>query len=188
MAGTVKSLPSSLEEEIMGKERKLSAGSKLFDLVEKIENVVCGVTLTGILIVVIIQIVGRTIGRPMPWTEEGTRYLFLWMMWVALASGFTRVESARVTYFVSIMPKSLRKVCSLLYIVIDFATFLFILYFGGQVFNMQLMMNEMGAAIMIPMAIIGFCLPVAGILGMIGVVQSVLEYQHLVAVPGRDEQ
>ena len=45
----------------------------------------------------------------------------------------------------------------------------------------------MGAAILIPMSVIGVCLPVAGILGMLGVVQSVLEYRSKVDIEGRGE-
>jgi len=172
----------------MTKSRDVSKLSKFFDAVNKLENIITGFALTGILIVVLIQIVGRTIGKPMPWTEEGTRYLFLWMMWIALASGFSKVESPRVTFFVSILPKIVRKICSWLYIVIDFAMFAFILYYGGQVFKMQITMNEMGAAILIPMALIGVCLPIAGVLGMIGVVQSVLEYKQHVDIEGHGEE
>ena len=171
----------------MTQERTRTKFSDLFDAINTLENVIAGLSLTGILIVVIIQIVGRTVGTPMPWTEEGTRYLFLWMMWVALASGFSKVESPRVTFFVSLFPQIFRKLCSCIYIAVNFFIFGFILYYGGQIFFMQMRMNEMGAAILIPMSVIGICLPVAGILGMLGVVQSVLEYRSKVDIEGRGE-
>ena len=52
----------------------------------------------------------------------------------------------------------------------------------------QIMMNEMGTALKIPMSIIGICQPVAGVLGIIGVLQSFLEYHGKVAITGQQKE
>ena len=49
----------------------------------------------------------------------------------------------------------------------------------------QIMMKEMGTALMIPMYIIGICQPVAGVLGIIGVLQSFMEYHGNIAIAGK---
>jgi len=46
----------------------------------------------------------------------------------------------------------------------------------------QVNMNEMGSALMIPMWIIGASVPVSGILGIIGVVESLVLHPHAVDI------
>jgi hypothetical protein len=41
----------------------------------------------------------------------------------------------------------------------------------------------MGVAVRIPMSMIGICQPVAGVLGIIGTIQSLLEYREKVEIP-----
>ena len=94
--------------------RKKSKLSGFFDVVNKLEDIVLAILVTGMVVVIMIQIIGRVVGRPFPWTEESSRYLFLWMMFVALAAGFNRCESSRVTLFLQMGPKWLKKFSELL--------------------------------------------------------------------------
>ena len=59
-------------------ERKKTAFSKLFDIVDGIENVVLAIMVIGMVVTIMIQIIGRIIGHPSPWTEETSRYLLRW--------------------------------------------------------------------------------------------------------------
>ena len=54
---------------------------------------VLAIMVVGMIFTILVQIIGRVIGHPFPWTEETSRYLFLWMMFVALAAGFNQAES-----------------------------------------------------------------------------------------------
>ena len=63
-------------------ERKKSALSGLFNAVNALENVLLAVMVIGMIVTILLQIGGRLIGHPFPWTEETSRYLFLWMMFV----------------------------------------------------------------------------------------------------------
>ena len=54
-------------------ERKKTAFSKLFDIVDGIENVVLVIMVIGMVVTIMIQIIGRIIGHPSPWTEETSR-------------------------------------------------------------------------------------------------------------------
>lgn len=169
-------------------ERKKTAFSKLFDIVDGIENVVLVIMVIGMVVTIMIQIIGRIIGHPSPWTEETSRYLFLWMMFVALAAGFNQAESSRVTLLIEKGPNWLKKFSEVLYAVVVVGFFGFMIVYGWQVVQQQIMMNEMGTALKIPMSIIGICQPVAGVLGIIGVLQSFLEYHGKVAITGQKKR
>lgn len=159
----------------MEKNHKNIPLSLFFHIVDKISELVLFVTLGGLFLVVLIQIAGRILGIPAPWTEEGTRFLFLWMMFIALAYGFRYSESARVSLLVNMLPKPLKKATGFLYIICTIGFFLFIVIFGISLVQQQVQMKEMGAAILIPMWIIGISVPISGVLGILSVIQSLIE-------------
>ena len=169
-------------------EKKKSVISKVFGCVNKVENVILAIMVVGMLVTILLQIIGRVIGHPFPWTEETSRYLFLWMMFVALASGFNQAESSRVTLLLQVGPKWLKKFSEILYAVIVVAFFGFMIIWGIEVVRQQIMMKEMGTALMIPMYLIGICQPIAGVLGIIGVLQSFMEYHGNVEIAGKSKK
>lgn len=169
-------------------ERKRSPLSKVFDLIGAVENIALVIFVVGMLITILIQIGGRISGHPAPWTEETSRYLFLWMMFVALASGFNMAESSRVTLLLQIGPKWLKIFSEMLYAVVVLAFFVFMVIWGSEIVRQQIRFNERGTAVMIQMWIIGICQPIAGVLGIIGVIQSFLEYRFKVAIGDKDTE
>ena len=169
-------------------DRKKSSLSKFFDVVNKLEDIVLAILVIGMVIVIMIQIIGRLVGHPFPWTEESSRYLFLWMMFVALAAGFNKCESSRVTLLLQAGPAWLKKFSEILYLVIVELFFLFMIVFGLQGVQQQISMHELGTAIRIPMAFIGICQPVGGALGFIGTIQNFLEYHDKVAILDKEAE
>lgn len=166
------------------KEKK-SALFKFFRIVDKLENIVLIVMVVGMILTILLQIIGRVSGRPAAWTEETSRYLFLWMMFIALAAGFNRAESSRVSIFLTMGPKWLKKFSEILYAVIVTGFFVFMIVYGTVVVQQQIAMNEMGTALQIPMYLIGICVPISGVLGIIGVVDSFLEFRENIAIPDK---
>lgn len=157
----------------MERPKKNNLFLKVFHAIDKIELVTGAIALTGLFLTVIVQIITRVIGIPLSWTEEATRYFFLWMMWIALAGGFNYGESARVMVLVNLVPDAVKIFLKWIYVIVNIGFFGFILKSGYDLVMQQFSMNEMGTAIHIPMAWIGACTPVAGALGIIGVIGSV---------------
>ena len=169
-------------------DRKKSMLSGFFDIVNKLEDIVLAILVAGMVLVIMIQIIGRIIGRPFPWTEESSRYLFLWMMFVALAAGFNKCESSRVTLFLQMGPKWLKIFSEILYFVIVIAFFAVMLVYGWEVVQQQIEWEEMGTALLIPMWIIGICQPIGAVLGIIGTCQNFLEYHGKVAIGDKEAE
>lgn len=169
-------------------ERTRSKLAVFFDVVNKLEDIVLGILVTGMVAVIMIQIIGRITGHPFPWTEESSRYLFLWMMFVALAAGFSKCESSRVTLFLQAGPAWLKKLSEILYAVFVIAFFIVMLIYGWEVVQQQIDWEEMGTALLIPMWIIGICQPVGALLGIIGTLQNFLEYHDKVAIGDKETE
>lgn len=163
-------------------ERKKSKLSSFFNVINKLENIALALLVIGMVVVIMLQIIGRVSGHPLPWTEETSRYLFLWMMFVALAAGFNMCESSRVTLLLQICPKWMKKASEVLYAVVVLGFFAFMFIYGIQVVQQQVQFNEMGTALHIPMYWIGICQPVGAVLGFIGTIQSFLEYHDKITI------
>ncbi len=160
----------------MDKLRNSKALRGFFKLFNALAETILLLSLGGLFLVVLVQIGGRILGMPAPWTEEGTRYLFLWMMFTALAYGFRFVESARVSVFIEKLPSPLKTVTTALYVVSTLGFFAFMIYYGAKLTNQQIKMHEIGAAITIPMWFIGVSLPFSGLLGIVSTIQGLLDY------------
>lgn len=169
-------------------QRKLSRFSKFFDVIDRIEDILCGGALAALLFIVLLQVVCRLLGIIVAWTEETTRFLFLWMMFIAVAAGFNRAESARVIVLIQKFPLSWQKVCAAAYYIVSIAFFLFMLIYGTDLSMQKFKFNEMATAIAVPMGFIMISVPISGLLGIIGTIQSYFEYSHLVLTGGDNSE
>jgi TRAP-type C4-dicarboxylate transport system permease small subunit len=158
----------------MDKNNSNSPLRKFFGAAEKVELALGGFCLATLFVVVLIGIVSRLLNIQAAWYEETTRVFFLWMMWIGVGAGFNHSESSRVTVLVKALPEGVRKVCNVLYYVICFAMFAIIIGYGFRSALQQARMGEMGSALRIPMWLVGIAVPVGGIFGFIGTLNTLL--------------
>ena len=96
------------------------------------------------------------------------------MMWIGVGAGFNHSESSRVTVLVKSLPEFLQKICFVLYYVFCFILFGIIIWFGFRAAMQQAKMGEMGSALRIPMWLVGIAVPIGGIFGFIGTLNTLL--------------
>jgi TRAP-type C4-dicarboxylate transport system permease small subunit len=142
-----------------------------------------GATAAGILIVVLIQVVSRLIGMPVSWSEEATRYLFVWMVFLGLAAGFRTVESARVVVFIAAVPSVFRRLAVPIYVSSSVLFFALMGWTGFSLIRQQIMMNEETATLPIPMWIIGLIMPISAILAILAIIESLKTNRELIELP-----
>lgn len=142
-----------------------------------------GATAAGILIVVLLQVVSRLVGSPVSWSEEATRYLFVWMVFLGLAAGFRTVESARVVVFISAIPSVFRRLAVPIYVGSSVLFFILMGWTGLSLVNLQIMMNEETATLPIPMWVIGLIMPISAILAILAILESLKTNRDLIALP-----
>ena len=142
-----------------------------------------GATAAGILVVVVVQIVGRLIGQPVSWSEEATRFLFVWIVFLGLAAGFRTVESARVVVFIAAAPRLFRRLAVPIYVVSSVLFFGIMGWTGLSLVRQQIMMSEEAATLAIPMWVIGLIMPISAILAVLAIVESLKTKRDLIALP-----
>jgi len=142
-----------------------------------------GIAVFGVLLVVLLQVSSRLFGFPVSWTEEATRYLFVWMIFLGLAAGFRTVETARVTVLIAMMPSIIRRLSVPIYVLSSVVFFVLTGWTGYHLVQQQLMMNETAATLAIPMWLIGTIMPLSSILAVLAIVESLRTRRALMELP-----
>lgn len=152
----------------------------VFRTINSITDTLASLTAAGIFVVVIWQVVGRLIGQPAPWTEELTRFMFIWLIYLGIGIGFRKVESARVTLLINYLPKFLQKGSVWMYSFASIGFFLFMVVLGIELMSQQINTNETSSVLLLPMWIIGLCVPFSGLIGIINTIQSLIYDRALI--------
>lgn len=140
----------------------------------KIVDAILFLGVSGMLVVVIIQVAGRLTGVSLPWSEEMTRNLFVWTVFFGMAVGFRYAEHARITFLLNMFPHKLKKFQTVLYLFSSMLFFCAVLVLGIGMTWRQFRSGEMSPATGIPMFFITLPVSLSSVLAIIGLVQSVL--------------
>jgi TRAP-type C4-dicarboxylate transport system permease small subunit len=151
--------------------------------VKIIADVAAGIACFGILIVVLLQVIGRLTGHPLPWTEEATRFLFIWMVFLGLAAGFRTVESARVVVFLVMGRRFFQHLAVPIYVGSSVFFFVLMGWTGLTLMRQQIMMNETAATLPMPMWVIGMVMPVSAAIAILAIIESLRTRRDLIALP-----
>ncbi len=142
-------------------------------LLWKITDGVLFLGVSGMLAVVIIQVIGRAVGVSLPWSEEMTRNLFVWSTFLGMAVGFRYAEHARVTFLLDILPQKCRKYQVALYLLSSVLFLGVVSVLGMGMTFRQFINGETAPATGIPMFLVTLPISLSSILAIAGSIQSV---------------
>ena len=84
--------------------------SKLKSFIDNFEDITSGVFLAGVVVLLFIQVVMRYVfGRSLSWTEELSRYFFLYMVYLSTSLAAKQRTHIRVTAQFKIFPHKFKK-------------------------------------------------------------------------------
>jgi C4-dicarboxylate transporter, DctQ subunit len=154
--------------------------SMIFSGFNRFTDVLAGISSVAIFIVVVWQVFGRLLGVPAPWTEEVTRFIFIWMVFLGVGLGFRKAESARVTILLQYGPEFLRKGAVWIYSLASIGFFLFMIVYGVELMSQQINTHEKSAALLLPMWIIGLSIPASAVIGIVNIIHSLLNNREII--------
>lgn len=134
-----------------------------------------------IVAVVLMQVAGRLLDRPFPWTEELTRAAFIWMVFIGMAAGMRQADSARVTVFMDLLPRALRRAALPCYLVCSLGFFALMAWTGFSMVHQQLRMNETIATLGWPSWVIGIVVPLSAVIAIVCTLASLREHRAAIA-------
>jgi TRAP-type C4-dicarboxylate transport system permease small subunit len=146
----------------------------------KIVDGILFATVSGMLVVIIIQVTGRVLGRSVPWSEELTRYFFLWTVNFGMAVGMRNADHASVNVLYLVLPKTkiIQRIHLVIYTISCFVFFALLTYWNYAMTMRQLRSGEISPALELPMFLVTIPLFICDILAIIGLVQGVFLDAH----------
>jgi len=130
-------------------------------------------SVTGVLVTVSLQFISRLIGQALPWTEEVSRYLFIWMAFLGMAAGFRSAQHARVSAFINLMPPLLKRLLVHLYVLAGFVFFSVVAYEGFQLSLRQFHSGETSPALGVGMYLVSLAVALSAALAILAHFESV---------------
>ncbi|MCV2488194.1 TRAP transporter small permease [Geodermatophilus sp. YIM 151500] len=139
----------------------------------KVVDAVVLVGVLGMVLTVSLQVVSRSLGAAVPWTEELTRFLFIYTAFLGMAAGFRHADHARIAFVVAKLPRFAQRAAVHLYVAAGVTFFVVVGYQGWELVVQQYESEETSPALGIGMWIATLPIIVSAVLAVLGHLQSV---------------
>ena len=118
-----------------------------------------------------LQVIFRfVLQRPLSWSEELTRYLFVWMGMIGTSVALQNGSHFRMDILILLVPERVKKFLSIIWDIIVFGFCCVMVYYGGVM--MQNSLHQLSPALRISMAIPYASVPVSGLLMILSLVEK----------------
>lgn len=134
---------------------------------------------TGIVLTVALQVVSRWMGESVTWTEELTRFLFIYTAFFGMAAGFRHAEHARIAFVIGKLPRVAQRASAHLYVLAGLVFFAIVAVKGWDLTVQQFDSGERSAALNIGMYIATLPVVISAVLAIIAHIQSVYRSPQL---------
>ena len=144
---------------------------KLFDrYLWKIVNAIIFVAVFGMVFLIITQVATRAVGQSSPWTEELSRFLFIWTTFLGMATGFRKANHPSVEFCVSLFSHSVQRALRHLTPICAVVFFGLVGWYGVALLKQQIRFGEISATLQIGMWVTTLPLIFGSVLAPIGVI------------------
>lgn len=134
--------------------------SKLFKIIEKIEEGFSFFMLMFATFLVFVNVILRALGFGITWAEEGTRYIIVWLSFIGGSLCAKHGEHVGIDLLTQITPPKVTKIIVSTAQLIS-AVFMFVLvYYGWLMTESTMLTGQISTGVMMPMWIIYLGIPI----------------------------
>jgi len=126
----------------------------------------------GITITVALQVISRLLGASLPWTEELSRFLFLWTAFLGMAVGFRRLEHPRIALLMPLMRRLGRTLAVHVYTVTSVVFFSVAAWHSAAFVAQQIRFGERSAVLGVGMYVASLPMLIACVVAIVAVLVS----------------
>jgi TRAP-type C4-dicarboxylate transport system permease small subunit len=145
----------------------------------KAVDVVLLLCVLGMVVTVSTQVISRSLGSSVAWTEELTRFLFIYTAFLGMAAGFRSAQHARIAFLVAKLPRVAQRLAVHLYALAGITFFVLVVVTGWELVSQQYRSEETSPALGIGMYLFTLPVVVASGLAILAHLQSVYRSPHL---------
>ena len=148
-------------------------GKKIFD---NLEGYFCVGALAAMSVVVFIQVVCRFVLKSsLPWSEEVSRYLLVWVSFLGGAYGVRQGAHIGVEAFMLLFPKKIQQVVAIFVTIASMLLCAVILKYGIDIVSTQLSKMQVSPAMRMPMGYMYAAIPIGMVFFIIRYFQMLME-------------
>jgi len=142
-------------------------------IVNNLEEIIVAPLVAIMTVVTILQVFFRfVIKGSLPWSEELSRYLMVWVTFVGSAIGVKRSAHAGISIVIGLLPKKVQQFAKYIRILIVVIFCLVVMYVSFNIVQMQFLRNQISPAMRIPMWWAYAAIPVGTFLMAVRFIQS----------------
>lgn len=131
---------------------------------EYLEEVLLVILLAGMAVIMGIQVFCRyVLSMSLSWSEELTRYLFIWAGFLSISYCTKRCISIKIEQFVALFPKRGKALFKVINHTVELILFFYLLPFSWRYLNLAIATGQTSPALGIPMYLVQAA-PLAGFL------------------------
>ena len=135
--------------------------NKIGRIINKAEEYVLILLMTLLSVIIFLQVLFRVIGASLPWSEEVSRYITVWISVLGASYGFRYGAHIGVEAFMHWLPFSFRRVIDFLsYMAVAFLSCLMMYYGYSLIVNVHLRFGQVSPAMRMPIWIAYLAIPV----------------------------
>lgn len=141
-----------------------------------IEEVFLIVTLVIMVVLIFFQVIGRYVFSSAPsWTEEFTRYIHIWQVWIGASYAIRLQRHLRIDAFINKLSPFYYKIVETASNVIFFTFALYLAYLGVNLIIKSMNYGQLSPAMQWPMWTIYIAIPLGGIGMAIRLLQNIIQ-------------
>ena len=133
------------------------------------------VAVLGMVIFIVIQVGSRLAGQSVPWTEELSRFLFLWTTYLGMAAGFRQGNHPSFGLLGALLPPAGQRALTLVTPVAAAVFFGIVSVYGFGLLRQQISFGEMSPILRIGMWVTTLPLVMGAVLAIFGAVMHALQ-------------
>ena len=147
---------------------------KLLKPIDWLEDSICVLTLGAVSVIIFGQVISRYFFDYTPhWSEELSRYLIVWSIFVGVSVGVRENKHIGVDALIRFLPGGLKLACECLLNLIGIAVVAVLIYTSFQFINRTIEFEQLSPAMRVPMYIPYLAMPVGLSLSAIRFAQNI---------------
>lgn len=141
---------------------------------ESLEETILGVLLIGMSVILLLQILMRSLaGSSLTWAEEVARYFYVWSVFLSLGCTIRKGNILKVDLVLGLMPKALRRIVEVLLDLVNVVLYAFLAYYSVSLVQSVQVSGQTSPALEIPMYLVYAIIPVGFVLASLRSIEKI---------------